>query len=167
MTYFGQAYFGHDQLWPRPTLATTCFRQADFGHNPFNLANLGRFLVGPGRFWPTLATRLGLADFRFVEADFGGPGRLWWGQEDLGQRTRPPLPRTPSPQDRPLPDRPAPDPLRRTAQNFALLFPSPARISRFFCLWVFSWNLVVFWSVETLKCARFSPSGCRVKAPTT
>ena len=43
----------------------------------------------------------------------------------------------------PAPDHPTPDPLRRTSQNFALLFPSPATISFFFCL---SGNLLVeFW----------------------
>ena len=54
--------------------------------------------------------------------------------------------------------------LRRTAQNFALFFSSPATISLFLSLWVSSRGiLVVFSKAGTLKCARLEFSGCRRK----
>ena len=40
----GATYFGHDLLWPRPTLATTCFGQADFGHGQADFGH-GHFLA--------------------------------------------------------------------------------------------------------------------------
>ena len=113
----GQAFFG---------LADFGHGQADFGHNLL-LGQFGPLLVGPGRLWPTLATRLGLADFWW-------PGRF--GPTD------PPVPRTPSAPDRPPPDRP----------TFRVFFPSPRPhfhsfclsgcllVSFFFSLGVLSWN---------------------------
>ena len=55
-------------------------------------------------------------------------------------------------------------PFRRTTQNFALCFPSPAPIS-FFCLslGVFSLNFGGVFGTRTLKCACLEFSGCCVE----
>ena len=56
-------------------------------------------------------------------------------------------------------------PLRRTAQNFALFFPSPATIVTLFCLslGVFSWNFGGVFEGRDPQMCTFGLSGCRVK----
>ena len=126
MTYFGQAYFGHDHVWPRPCLATTLFGttlfgQADFGHGQadfatslsdfgdnLKMADLGRFWSGGtnlGQLWPPA---LPWPIWEMAWPIFGG-------QTDLGQRTPPALCRTALRRTA----------LRRTALNFALFFSHP------------------------------------------
>ena len=120
---------GYDLLWPRPALATT----RPIWATTFNLADSG------------------LADLGHGLADFWWPSRFWWGQTDHSRapdplRARsllrgPPLPRTA---------------LRRTAQNFALFFPSPAPIYIIFSL---SGDLLVFFSLSGGLLLSFSSLG--------
>ena len=76
----------------------------------------------------------------------------------------PPPPDLPPP-DLPPPDPPPPDPLRRTAQNFALFFPSPATVFILFSLscWSFSLNFGGVFEDQDPQMCTFGLSGCRVK----
>ena len=124
--------FGHDQLWLGETLATArpvLALTRPILDTTFNLASLGRFWSGqadfrqrwPSRFWPTLATSLGLAYLGHVGPIFGGLA-------NVGQRTAP-----------------GPPKIAR------FCFPSPVPIFIFFfSLWVSSRGiLVAFWLVST------------------
>ena len=74
---------GYGHLWPRPSLATTFFGHDLLWQRPGRLWPqpstwpIWAILVGTDRFWPTLPTRLGLADF-------GAPGR--WDALSLGYK---------------------------------------------------------------------------------